>query len=76
LSQQLLHQTIITHEPLKLSDGLDYEHAVVALGYCDHIVLDKQWSARIKRFPGSSPMARVWKIGEIKALAEYLLREA
>lgn len=76
LANQLSRQIVMTHEALKLSDGLDYFHAVVPLGYCDHIVLDKQLAARIQRFPRSSPMARVWKIGEIKALTEYLLREA
>lgn len=72
LRNQLLRQTILTQDALQHSDGLDFEHAVVALGYCDHVVLDKKWAARVQRFPASSPMARVWKVGEIKLLTQYL----
>ncbi len=75
LRNQLFRQTIVTQEALKPSDGLDYEHAVVALGYCNHVVLDKKWAVRAQRFPASSPMARVWKVGEVKPLTQHL-REA
>ena len=72
LRDQLLREMIKTHEPLKKSDGLDYHHAVVALAYCDVVVLDKQWAARVQRFPAPTPMARVYKVGELKELVDAL----
>jgi len=68
----LLRETIRTHEPLKKSCGIDYQHAVVALSYCDVVVLDKQWAARSQRFPASKPMAKVYKVGELAKLAKIL----
>lgn len=72
LSSQLRRQTIVTHEPLTRSDGIDFEHAVVSLGYAEHVVLDKKWAARVKRFPLPFGTAKVWKIGELSSLIAEL----
>jgi hypothetical protein len=69
---QLRRQIIVTHEPLKLNDGIDFEHAVVSLGYAEHVVLDKKWVARVKRFPLPSHTAKVWKIGKLSGLIAEL----
>ena len=74
LSNQLRRQTIVTHEPLTPSDGIDFEHAVVSLGYAEHVVLDKKWAARVKRFPLPFGTAKVWKIGELSSLIAELER--
>jgi hypothetical protein len=71
-ANQLRRQTIVTHEPLTQSDGIDFEHAVVSLGYAEHVVLDKKWVARVKRFPPLSHAAKVWKIGELSRLIAEL----
>lgn len=76
LSNQLRRQTIVTHESLELQDGIDFEHTVVSLGYAEHIVLDKKWAARVKRFSLPSSVAKVcakvWKIGELSSLIAEL----
>ena len=69
---QLLRETIKTHEPLHPSDGLDYQHAVVALAYCDNVILDRKWFARVQRFPAPSPMPRLWRVGQLSELTDRL----
>jgi len=43
---QISRECIVTHEQFNPSDGLDFEHCVVSLAYCDYVVLDKKWTRR------------------------------
>lgn len=72
LRNQLVRQMIVTHEPLKPSDGIDLEHGVVSLAYVEHVVLDKKWAARVQRFPLPQRVAKVWKVGQLWALTSEL----
>lgn len=46
ICKQMTRECIITHEQFNASDGLDFEHCVVSLAYCDFVVLDRKWARR------------------------------
>jgi hypothetical protein len=45
---ELTRETVRTHEKFKLTDALDFSHAVVSAAYCDFTVLDKKWARRCR----------------------------
>jgi hypothetical protein len=74
--QQIVRECIITHEQFAPSDGLDFEHCVVPLAYCDYVVLDKKWARRCRSIDIPSSGAAVFSgtqidrvVSEIKAVA-------
>jgi len=47
--KQMSRECIVTHEHFMPSDGLDFQHCVVPLVYCDYVVLDKKWARRCRK---------------------------
>lgn len=53
LYKQIIRECIITNEDFTETDGLDFEHCVVSVAYCDYVVLNKngQDDLRKSAFP-------------------------
>jgi hypothetical protein len=66
--KQMSRECIITHEQFNASDGLDFEHCVVSLAYCDYVVLDKKWARRCEKIIIPPTAATVFSSIEVEAL--------
>ena len=60
LYKQITRECVMTNEQFNASDGLDFEHCVVPLSYCDFVVLDKKWARRCKKITIPSTAAKVF----------------
>jgi hypothetical protein len=66
--KQMSRECVITNEQFNASDGLDFEHCVVSLAYCDYVVLDKKWARRCKKIIIPPTAATVFSSIEVEAL--------
>lgn len=66
--KQMTRECIITHAQFNASDGLDFEHCVVSLAYCDYVVLDKKWARRCGKIIIPPGAATVFNSIEVEAL--------
>lgn len=69
--QQITRECVVTNEEFNASDGLDFEHCVVSVAYCDFVALDQKWTRRCKQIDLPPTAAKVFSIKE----TESLLRE-
>ncbi len=60
LYKQIVRECVRTSEAFNASDGLDFEHCVVPLSYCDFVVLDKKWARRCNNITIPATAARVF----------------
>ena len=69
---ELARETVRTNEVFTPSDGLDFEHAVVSVSYCTHVVLDKKWARRCRALDLPEQSAVVFDGTEINELLTTL----
>lgn len=71
--QLALHHLVNSNLPLTSQNYRDYHHMVVAVSYCDYVVLDKHWTEQAGKFQRRlekerllSHTARVFRVGELE----------
>jgi hypothetical protein len=72
---ELARESVRTNEQFTLSDGLDFEHAVVSVSYCTHVVLDKKWARRCRSIDLPKESATVFDSTQIDALLTALMSQ-
>ncbi len=72
IHKQMTRECIVTHEQFKASDGLDFEHCVVSLAYCDYVALDKKWARRCGKIIIPPGGATVFSSIEVEALVRNI----
>ena len=70
--KQMARECIVTHEQFNASDGLDFEHCVVSLAYCDYVVLDKKWARRCGKIIIPLRVATVLSSIQVEALVRKI----
>ena len=70
--EKLMRECIITNDEFNLSDGIDFEHCVVSLAYCDYVVFDKKWARRCKEIILPSEAAEVFSSPEIGTFVDKI----
>jgi hypothetical protein len=70
---ELARECVRTNDHFTLSDGLDFEHAVVSVSYCTHVVLDKKWARRCRAVDLPNQSATVFDGTQIDRLLAALL---
>jgi hypothetical protein len=68
---QITRECVVSNEQFNPSDGLDFEHCIVSVAYCDFVALDQKWARRCKKIDLPPTAAKVFSIKE----TESLLRE-
>jgi hypothetical protein len=73
---ELVRESVRTNEDFTITDGLDFEHAVVSVSYCTHVVLDKKWARRCRAVDLPKQSATVFDGTEIDKLLTALLSQS
>jgi hypothetical protein len=72
ISEQMVRGCITTNDVFTESDGLDFEHCIVSVAYCDFVVLDQKWTRRCRAIHLPAEAARVFSIVELDAFVAAL----
>jgi len=76
----LRHLTLTARShTLTLNDAMDFLHAVVAVGYCRVVALDKRWKERVESIPKPNDLGRVYFRAELDQVVdrfEYLVSQS
>jgi hypothetical protein len=73
LRRQLIRKCILTNDVFTEQDGLDLEHCVTSVAYCDLVVLDQNWTRRCREIAlPAGQSARVFSVVERDAYPEAI----
>lgn len=76
INDQMRRECIRTQENFELSDGLDFEHFVVSVSYCDYVMVDNKWAHRASKItiPHKTNVYRIRELDQLKADIERIRR--